>query len=277
MERLLYRLSRSPYADNFVLKGALLFKLWTGDFYRQTRDIDVLAFKAETIDSLTAVFQQISQISFADDGLIYLSDTVNVNEIREEQQYGGLRLTLTAMLGSAKIKLQVDCGFGDVITPDPIVTDFPTLLDFPAPRLSTYPKETVVAEKFEAITRLGLANSRMKDFYDIWVLASDFPFSGQTIASAILNTFNRRKTPLPTGIPEAFQPSFIQNPLKQTQWQAFVRKSRFVKVEKDFGKTIELVSLFLLPPIESILKTKSFKRNWSAGGPWLDKIQSRDI
>ena len=269
MERLLYRLSRSPYVDNFVLKGAMLFKLWTGDFYRQTHDIDVLAFKSESIGSLKAVFQEISQISFADDGLTYLSDTVNVNEIREEQQYGGLRVTLTAMLGSAKIKLQVDCGFGDAITPDPIVKDFPTLLDFPEPRLLTYPKETAVAEKFEAIVRLGLANSRMKDFYDIWVLASDFPFSGQTITSAILNTFNRRKTPLPTGTPEAFKTSFIQNPLKQTQWQAFVRKTSFVKVEKDFGTTIDFVRSFLLPPIDSILKTKSFEMTWSAGGPWL--------
>jgi len=271
MERLLYRLSSSPHVDNFVLKGAMLFKLWTGDFYRQTRDIDMLAFKSETIGSLKAVFQEISQISFADDGLTYLSDTVNVNKIREEQQYGGLRVTLTAMLGSAKIHLQVDIGFGDAITPDPIVTDFPTLLDFPAPQLHTYPKETVVAEKFEAITRLGMANSRMKDFYDIWVLASDFPFSGQIITSAIQNTFNRRKTPLPTGTPEAFQASFIQNPLKQTQWQAFVRKASFVKEEKDFGKTVDLLKSFLLPPIEAILKDKSFKMKWSAGGPWMDK------
>ncbi len=271
MERLLYRLSRSPYVDNFVLKGAMLFKLWTGDFYRQTRDIDVLAFNSETIDSLKAVFQNISHISFADDGLTYLQDTVTVNAIREEQQYGGLRVTLTAMLGEAKIHLQVDCGFGDVITPDPIVTDFPTLLDFPAPQLRAYPKETVVAEKFEAIVRLGMANSRMKDFYDIWVLASDFPFSGPIIASAIQNTFNRRKTPLPTGAPEAFQASFIQNPLKQTQWQAFVRKTSFVKVEKDFEKTIELLRSFLLPPIDSIVKTKSFEMTWSAGGLWLDK------
>ncbi|MGB5751200.1 MAG: nucleotidyl transferase AbiEii/AbiGii toxin family protein [Desulfobacterales bacterium] len=271
MERLLYRLSRSPYVDNFVLKGAMLFKLWTGDFYRQTRDIDVLAFKSETIDSLKAVFQEISQISFADDGLTYLSNTVGVNEIREEQQYGGLRVKLTATLGSAKIYLQVDCGFGDAITPEPIVTDFPTLLDFPAPQLHTYPKETVVAEKFEAIVRLGMATSRMKDFYDIWVLASDFPFSGQIIASAIQNTFNRRKTSLPAGTPEVFQASFIQNPLKQTQWQAFVQKTSFVKVEKDFGKTIDFVRSFLLPPIDFILTTKSFKMNWSAGGPWLDK------
>jgi predicted nucleotidyltransferase component of viral defense system len=271
MERLLYRLSRSSYVDNFVLKGAMLFKLWTGDFYRPTRDIDVLAFKSESIVSLKGIFQEISRLSFLEDGLNYLPDTVKVHEIREEQQYGGLRVTLTAMLGSAEIKLQVDCGFGDAITPDPILTDFPTLLDFPAPQLHTYPKETVVAEKFEAIIRLGMANSRMKDFYDIWVLASDFPFSGQTITSAIQNTFNRRKTPWPTGAPEALQPSFIQNPLKQTQWQAFVRKTNFVKVEKDFGKTIDFVGSFLLPPVEYILKTKSFKMNWPAGGPWLEK------
>jgi predicted nucleotidyltransferase component of viral defense system len=271
MERLLYRLSRSPYVDNFVLKGAMLFKLWTGDFYRQTRDIDVLAFKSESIDSLNAVFQEISQITFADDGLTYLSDTVNVNAIREEQQYGGLRVTLAAMLGAAKIHLQVDCGFGDTITPDPVVTDFPTLLEFPAPQLLTYPKETVVAEKFEAIVRLGMANSRMKDFYDLWALAYDFPFYGQVITSAIQNTFKRRSTPLPAGTPEAFKASFIQNPLKQTQWQAFVRKTSFVKVEKDFGKTINLVRSFLLPPIDSIVKTKSFEMTWSAGGPWLDK------
>ncbi len=136
MERLLYRLSRSPYVDYFVLKGAMLFKLWTGDFYRPTRDIDVLAFKSETIVSLKGIFQEISRLSFPEDGLTYLPDTVKVHEIREEQQYGGLRVTLITMLGTAKINLQVDCGFGDVITPDPIVTDFPTLLDFPAPRAS---------------------------------------------------------------------------------------------------------------------------------------------
>jgi hypothetical protein len=255
----------------------MLFKLWTGDFYRQTRDIDVLAFKSETVDSLKGIFQEISQLSFPEDGLVYLRDTVKAHEIREEQQYGGLRVTLTAILGSAEIKLQVDCGFGDVITPDPIVTDFPTLLDLPAPQLHTYPKETVVAEKFEAITRLGMANSRMKDFYDIWALASDFPFTGQIVTSAIQKTFNRRKTPLPTGTPEAFQVSFIQNPLKQTQWQAFVRKTSLIKVEKDFGKTIDFVRSFLLPPTDSILKMKSFKMNWSAGGPWLDKKTFRDV
>ena len=270
MERLLYRLSRSSYVNNFVLKGAMLFKLWTGDFYRQTRDIDMLAFKTETIDSLKGIFQEISRLSFVEDGLTYLPDTVKVHEIREEQQYGGLRVTFAAVLGSAKIKLQVDCGFGDAITPDPIVTVFPTLLDLPAPQLHMYPKETVVAEKFEAIIRLGMANSRMKDFYDIWALASDFSFSGQIFTSAIQNTFNRRKTPLPKGTPEAFQASFIQDPLKQTQWQAFVRKASVVKVEKDFGKTVDILKSFLIPPIEAIIKEKSFKMSWFAGGPWMD-------
>jgi len=268
MERLLFRLSRSPYIDNFVLKGALLFKIWSGDFYRQTRDMDVLVFQAQTIGSLTGIFKDISQISFPDDGLTYLSDTVVVNEIREEQPYGGFRVTLTAMLGTAKIHLQVDCGFGDVITPDPVATDFPTILDFPAPQLRTYPKETVVAEKFEAIVRLGMANSRMKDFYDLWALACNFPFAGPTVTSAIQNTFKRRRTTMPAGTPPAFQAAFIQNPLKQTQWKAFVQKNRFVKVEKDIGKTIDLLRSFLIPVIDSIAKSKSFEMTWSAGGPW---------
>lgn len=275
MERLLFRLSLSPYVDTFVLKGALLFKLWTGDLYRQTRDIDVLAFKSQTIGSLKAIFQEISQIQFDDDGLTYLSDTVNVNEIREEQQYGGFRVTLTAMLGAAKIHLQVDCGFGDAITPDPVVCDFPTLLDLPAPQIRTYPKETVVAEKFEAIVRLGVANSRMKDFYDLWALARDFPFSGQIMVSAIQNTFKRRQIALPIGTPAAFQASFSQNPLKQTQWQAFIRKTRFIKVEKDFGKTIDFVRSFLLPPIDHLAKSKSFEMIWPAGGPWSDSMPPR--
>jgi len=275
MERLLFRLSRSPYVDIFVLKGALLFKLWTGDLYRQTRDIDVLAFKSQTTGSLKAIFKDISQIHFDDDGLIYLSDTVNVNEIREEQQYGGFRVTLTAMLGAAKIHLRVDCAFGDAITPDPVVRDFPTLLDLPAPQILTYPKETAVAEKFEAIVRLGVANSRMKDFYDLWALANDFPFSGQIIASAIQNTSKRRKTALPIGTPVAFQASFSQNSLKQTQWQAFIRKTRFVKVEKNFEKTIDFVRSFLLPPIDYLAKSKSFEMIWPAGGPWSDSMPPR--
>lgn len=268
MERLLFRLSRSPYIDNFVLKGALLFKIWSGDFYRQTRDMDVLVFQPQTVDSLSAIFKDISQISFPDDALTYLSDTVNVNEIREEQPYGGFRVKLTAMLGAAKIHLQVDCGFGDVITPDPVATDFPTLLDFPAPNLRTYPKETVVAEKFEAIVRLGLANSRMKDFYDLWALACNFPFAGPTVAAAVQNTFKRRRTTIPKGTPPAFNVAFIQNPMKQIQWKAFVQKNRFVKVERDFGKTIELVKSFLLPVIDSIAKSELFEMTWSAGGPW---------
>lgn len=159
MERLLFRLGRSQYVDDFILKGSLLFKYWAGDLYRQTRDIDLLAFKSQSIASLRTIFQNLCQFSFIDDGLTYLPDTVNVQEIREDQQYGGYRVTLTTILGKAKIHLQVDCGFGDAITPEVSVHDFPTFLDFPAPRLRMYPKETVVAEKFEAIVKLGEATA----------------------------------------------------------------------------------------------------------------------
>lgn len=236
MERLLYRLSRSSYSNDFILKGSLLFKLWSGEFYRQTRDIDLLAYISQSIDSLQTVFQEISRISFADDGLTYLPDTVSAEEIREEQQYGGFRITLTAMLGQARIRLQVDCGIGDVVTPAAAYEYFPALLDFPSPRIRTYPRETTVAEKLESIVLLGEANSRMKDFYDLWILASDFQFSGPLLVSAIENTFRHRQTPLPTRTPRAFQSAFVNNPNKQTQWKAFVRKTRFIKVEIDLGK-----------------------------------------
>lgn len=269
IERLLFRLSRSPYADQFVLKGALLFRVWRGDFYRQTRDIDMLAYESQTAASLKTILQNICQISFVDDGLLYLPDTVNVNEIREDQSYGGFRITLYAMLGKAKIHLQVDCGFGDAITPDPVGYDFPTILDFPNPRLQTYPKETVVAEKIEAIVHLGMANSRMKDFYDLWVMANDFSFSGQQITLAIKNTFKRRRTPIVSGTPIAFQVMFIQNPMKQTQWQSFVKKTKLAEVETDFKKTVDFIKTFLGPPLEAIVSSKSFEMTWPPGGPWL--------
>ena len=276
IERLLFRLSQSPYADNFVLKGALLFKLWTGELHRQTRDIDMLALQSETIPSLETAFQRISQISFDEDGLEYLSDTVSVREIIEQQQYGGYRVTLTAMLGAAKIHLQVDCGFDDAITPEPVIGKFPTLLDLPSPRLRIYPKETVVSEKFEATVRLGLANSRMKDFYELWVLANNFSFSGPIVASAIRNTFSRRKTILPSNTPVAFRAPFMQNTLKQSQWQAFVRKTGIDPIAHDLGKIIELVRSFLWPPTDAIVKSKHFEMLWPAGGPWLDSKPTRN-
>lgn len=166
-ERLLYRLTSSRHASRFVLKGAALFTLWTGRAHRATRDLDLLGFGDSTEPHVRAVFADVLAGDVCDDGVRFDEDSLEVGPIREEQEYGGVRVVVIARIASAKVRLQVDVGFGDAVTPEAAMVEFPTLLDFPAPRLRAYPRETVVAEKVEAMVQLGLANSRMKDFYDL--------------------------------------------------------------------------------------------------------------
>lgn len=167
MERLLYRLSQSPYRDKFLLKGAMMFQVWSGHAHRPTRDLDLLAYGQPTASDFELLFQEICDQPVEDDGLNFLADTVRAEQIKEGDEYQGLRIKLQARLASARMTVQVDIGFGDVVTPEPEWIDFPTLLDLPAPRLRVYPRETVVAEKYQAMVMLGIANSRMKDFYDL--------------------------------------------------------------------------------------------------------------
>jgi predicted nucleotidyltransferase component of viral defense system len=197
-ERLLFRLASSRHAQRFVLKGAALFTLWTGKPHRATRDLDLLGFGEPGVDHVRGVFAEVLALDVADDGVRFDLGSLAVGLIREEQEYGGVRVELVARITNAQVRLQVDVGFGDAITPEASVVEFPPLLDFPAPRLRAYPRETVVAEKLEAMVQLGMANSRMKDFYDVAVLARDFDFDGALLARAMRATFERRKTPLPT-------------------------------------------------------------------------------
>ncbi len=179
LERLLYRLGRSPYADQFVVKGALLFALWRDHPHRPTRDLDLLGFGSEDADRIGQVFADLCALPLPaedPDGLAFQQDTVQVTPIRDTQQYGGLRVVLWCLLGQTRIRLQVDIGFGDVITPAATYADFPSLIGLPSPHVRVYPPETVVAEKYEALVRLGAINSRMKDFYDLWALASERAF-----------------------------------------------------------------------------------------------------
>jgi predicted nucleotidyltransferase component of viral defense system len=270
MERLLYRISKSRFSDRFVLKGAVLFIAWMDSLYRPTMDLDLLAFGPSDTVSLNSVFREICGIACNEDGLIFVSESVKAEQIRESNDYGGIRLYIGARLQKAEITLQVDCGFGDRITPGAHKEQFPTILDLPRPYVLMYPKETVVAEKFEAIVRLGEANSRMKDFYDLWVLASDFSFNGDLVSMAIENTFRQRKTTLPRRVPPGLHKSFIEHPLKQTQWRAFIRKNEFSKIETDFGKNIRLVRSFVMPPLESLTTSKRFEQLWVPGGPWQE-------
>jgi predicted nucleotidyltransferase component of viral defense system len=194
-ERLLYRLGKSHHGSRFVLKGAALFTLWTGKPHRATRDVDLLGFGDPSVPHVRSVLTEVLSLDVGDDGVAFDVGSLEVGPIREEQEYGGVRAIVVARLASARVRLQIDIGFGDAITPAAVEVEFPTLLDFPPPRLRAYPPATVVAEKLEAMVQLGIANSRMKDFYDIVVLSRMFEFDGQLLVQAIRATFERRKTP----------------------------------------------------------------------------------
>ena len=226
LERLLYRLSVSEHASNFLLKGALLFTLWYDVAHRPTRDADLLSFGPDDVDTAVDTFQEICLIP-ADDGVVFNPDSVKGSIIRKQAGYGGVRVDLEAKLDGARIALQVDIGFGDAVTPAPQAIRYPVLLeDFPAPQLRAYPKYTVVAEKFHAVCLLGLANTRMKDYFDLWVLLNDTTLDPVELRQATKATFERRKMLLPTTVPIGLSDSFASDVTKQTQWNAFLKRNQ---------------------------------------------------
>ncbi len=267
-ERLLYRLASSAHASRFVLKGATLFTLWTGEPHRATRDVDLLGLGDPSEEYIRSAFAEIVAMEVDDDGVRFDATTIEVGPIREEQDYGGVRVLLIAQVTSAKVRLQVDVGFGDAITPDAVKVDFPPLLDFPAPRLRAYPRETVVAEKLEAMVKLDQANSRMKDFYDLIVLSQMFAFDGELLVRAIAATFARRGTPLPTGLPVALTLEFTDDRMKITQWGAFLRKSGAPSpgALRDVAATI---ARFVEEPLAAATTGSAFAKCWAPGGPWV--------
>lgn len=221
LERLLFRLSQSPHADRFVLKGAMLMMSWFEDPHRGTRDLDLLGFGDPEPEAMLATFRDILALS-DDDGVEFDVDALRVDRIREELEYGGLRLRTTASISGARINLTIDIGFGDAMEPGAEMVDYPSMLEFPAPRLRAYARETVIAEKFQAMVALGRANSRMKDFYDIWILSKSFDFTSDRLTRAIAATFARRETAIPVNLPDALTPAFARDEQKQRQWNAFV-------------------------------------------------------
>lgn len=226
LERLLYRLSISVHAPNFLLKGALLFSLWYDLPHRPTRDADLLGFGPDDIDSAVTTFREICQIA-VEDGITFDPASVKGAVIRKEAGYGGVRIDLQAKLDGARIALQVDIGFGDAVTPAPEAISYPVLLDdLPAPQLRAYPKYTVVAEKFHAICLLGMTNTRMKDYFDLWVLLGENTLDEAELRRAIEATFSRRKMVIPTSLPTGLSAAFAADAIKQTQWNAFLKKNR---------------------------------------------------
>jgi predicted nucleotidyltransferase component of viral defense system len=221
LERFLYRMSSTKHRDRFVLKGAMLMASWFDDPHRPTRDLDLLGFGDPDPDALVDVFREICAVK-ADNAVAFDIAGLTVDRIRDEQEYGGVRIKTTATVDGARVRVLIDVGFGDTIEPGLAEMVLPVLLDLPAPRLRTYARETVIAEKFEAMVKLGRANSRMKDLYDIWLLSRTHEFKGDRLARAIAATFARRKTAIPTDRPDALTRAFAEDPLKQQQWAAFV-------------------------------------------------------
>lgn len=267
-ERLLYRLSQSKHAGQFTVKGAMMFLVWAGEQYRPTIDLDLTASREHSGNELKAIFQGICSLAVEDDGLVFLSTPVRVESIRADTEYGGMRVTLEARLGQARIPLQVDIGFGDAITPKARIEEFPALLEFPAPQLPMYPKETSIAEKYETMVRRGIINSRMKDYYDVWVLAKQFDYDGEILKHAIRATFLRRKTALPKEVPDGLSGGFAEDKTKQNQWNAFVRRTRLKLPCEDLGIIVAELSVFLVPPSVAACQSKSFDKTWRKGGPW---------
>lgn len=271
MERLIYRLSISTHSDGFILKGASLFLAWKGQNYRVTRDADFLGFGNPAPAHLKKIFQTICQQECPqEDGVMFFPESVTAEAIREEQAYDGVRITLTGKLGNARIPLQIDIGFGDAITPKAEDIEYPTLLDHPAPHLKAYPRYTLIAEKLEAMVRLGIANSRMKDFFDIWLLTQLFAFDGYILSTAIENTFARRKSPIPTEPPLAFRPAFYEDAQKQQQWKGFIRKSKPSVEVGDLPLVVSAISDFIMPTIDAIHTANGFNKTWSPQNGWTE-------
>ena len=267
MERFLYRLSTTTHCARFVLKGALLLHVWDAPLARATKDIDLLGRLDNSLDNLAGVVREVCSAAVEPDGMMFDPATVKTERIKEDADYEGVRVRFLGRLGNARVAMQLDVGFGDVVTPGAQVITYPTLLDFPAPSLSGYPRETVVAEKFHAMVYLRTLNSRMKDFYDVWLLARRFAFDGALLADAIAATFANRETTIDVS-PIAFTPELTEQASTSAQWTAFRKKLTNHECPETLAAVVPLLAEFLLSPAHACATGQRFERRWAPGGPW---------
>lgn len=267
LERFLYRFSKIDQRDDFILKGALMLRVWNAPMSRPTRDIDLLAFGENSVELLESTVRKACEVTVAKDGLRFDPTSVSGSRIKEGADYEGVRLRFEGFLEKARIPMQIDIGFGDIVHPGPSEVNYPTILDFPAPILRAYPRESVVAEKFQAMVLLGRLNSRMKDFFDIWLLARQYDFDGRSLAMAIEKTFKRRKTEIDTS-PMALTPTFTSSEQAQKQWAAFVRRSDLSDAPASLDEIRPTIAQFLLPVAEALTNRAPFRSKWSPPGPW---------
>jgi hypothetical protein len=267
LERFLYRVGHSSYRDRFVLKGALMLAAWQSPTTRPTRDIDLLGQIDSAVDQVALAIGEICQESVHPDGLRFDAESIAGERIIEAANYAGVRVRFTGYLGTAKIPMQIDVGFGDPLVPGPVPVFLPTILDLPPPEVQGYSRESAIAEKYQTMVYLGEINSRMKDFYDIWLLATQFSFDGPILAQAIHETFCWRQTALLVA-PVAFTDAFAKSSQKGQQWAAFTSRHHLNDVSVDLYETIQMISAFLLPVSETLSDDRPFDRHWSPGGPW---------
>jgi predicted nucleotidyltransferase component of viral defense system len=279
IERLLYRLERSAAGERFILKGAMLFVLWSKTPHRATKDVDLLCRGDNSIAEIEAIFRAVCEVDVIADGLFFDPATVKGEVIKAEREYPGVRIRLTAFIAGTptRINLQIDVGFGDIVTPAPQLMSLPALLaDLPVPQLYAYNRETVIAEKFEAMVLLGIGNTRMKDFYDLWYLSQHFTFEGIALSRAIAATFERRRTPIPTNTPLALTSEFANDETKQRQWLAFVRKGKLNDEGLVLNQICAILHDFLMPLTIAIGEGVEFvggaslqeNRVWSSDRGW---------
>jgi len=268
LERFLYRLGMSEVRHRFVLKGAMLLRLWSEQPYRATRDLDLLRKGEGTFDAIRSDLRAICAMEVAPDAVDFDGDGIRIEAIRAADEYAGTRATLPARCGTARLNLQIDMGLGDSVWPAPGSCAYPGLLDFPAPDVLAYPREAVVAEKLEAMVVLGDRNSRIKDFFDLHHLAGQFQFDRATLSEAVRRTFARRQTPIPTERPIGLTPTYWQNPSRPAQVRAFARRAELTPLE-DPGRDLgEMLNAFLLPLLDDLARGEQPDGTWPPGGPW---------
>jgi len=269
MERFLYRLSKSRYTDHFVLKGALMLNVWQAPLTRPTMDIDLLGRIENSIENITEVTREICQQEVEPDGIVFDVTNIDAEHIAEDADYEGIRIRFRGSLDTARIVMQLDIGFGDTVFPSSESVNYPTILDLPAPRIRGYSKESTIAEKFEAMVKLGILNSRMKDFFDIWLMSRQFDFDGSILAEAIMKTFSTRGTIMQTE-PIALTNAFAKDTTKATQWRGFLRKNRLVDVPQNLVEVTTGIATFLGPVAKNLAEGRIFKSTWKAPGPWRE-------
>lgn len=251
MERFLYRLSVSPHSERFVLKGALLLSAWRASNSRPTMDIDLLGKMSNEVEAVLQLMREVAQIEIPEDGIAFDPDSYSGETIREDADYSGVRVTFKGNLAGAKLHMQIDVGFGDVVTPAPEELSYPTILEFPAPVLLGYSRETVIAEKLQALVQLRMLNSRMKDYYDLWLLSRHPELDVATLRDAIQRTFRNRNTAIEAA-PVGLSAEFCEDHGKQAQWRAFLRRSNLIESPKSLVGVGEDLRQFFGPIIGDV-------------------------